>query len=126
MLILTLVFLAFVCLLPFPTDLLGDIQTTSTVVAFCTVAGAATLCEIGLWSHLHRHRGLLLPDMPEEHIAWLKIWRLCAIGVFIIHYNIFVPSHNRGIDDVSASSTLRSGFPSALPPRWPHSLSTLR
>src|SRR5919202_324157 len=52
MLILNLVFLAFVCLLTFPTDLLGDIQLTSTVIVFCAVAGAATLCEIGLWSHL--------------------------------------------------------------------------
>jgi uncharacterized membrane protein len=94
MLILNLVFLAFVCLLPFPTDLLGDIQTTSIVVAFCTVAGAATLCEIGLWSHLHRHRELLLPDIPEEHIVSLKIWRLCAIGVFIIPtiVSLFLPT----------------------------------
>src|ERR687893_1206463 len=69
MLVLNLVFLAFVCLLPFPSDLLGEVQSTSTVIAFSVVAGAATLCEIGLWRHLHRHRDLLLPDLPEERTA---------------------------------------------------------
>lgn len=84
MLVLNLVFLAFVSLLPFPTDLLGNVQSTSTVIAFCAVAGAATLCEIGLWRHLHRHRELLLPDIPEERIGSLTMWRLGALGVFVI------------------------------------------
>ena len=84
MLVLNLVFLAFVSLLPLPTDLLGNVQSTSTVIAFCAVAGAATLCEIGLWRHLHRHRELLLPDIPQERIASLTAWRLGALGVFII------------------------------------------
>ena len=84
MLILNLVFLAFVSLLPFPTDLLGNVQTSSTVIAFCAVAGAATLCEFGLWRHLHKHRDLLLPGVPEERVASLMIWRFGALGVFII------------------------------------------
>ena len=84
MLVLNLVFLAFVSLLPFPTDLLGNVQTTTTVIAFCAVAGAATLCEIGLWRHLHRHRELLLPDLSQERVASLTMWRLGALGVFII------------------------------------------
>ena len=83
-LVLNLVFLAFVSLLPFPTDLLGNVQTTTTVIAFCAVAGAATLCEIGLWRHLHRHRELLLPDLSQERVASLTMWRLGALGVFII------------------------------------------
>src|ERR687897_3387508 len=84
MLVLNLVFLAFVSLLPFPTDLLGNVQATTTVIAFCVVAGAATLCEIGMWRHLHTHREQLLPDLPEERIASLTMWRLGALGVFII------------------------------------------
>jgi uncharacterized membrane protein len=84
MLILNLVFLAFVSLLPFPTDLLGNVQTASTVIAFCAVAGAATLCEFGLWRHLHKHRDLLLPGVPEKRVASLMIWRFGALGVFII------------------------------------------
>ena len=84
MLVLNLVFLAFVSLLPFPTDLLGNVQTPTTVIAFCAVAGAATLCEIGLWRHLHRHRELLLPDLSQERVASLTMWRLGALGVFII------------------------------------------
>jgi uncharacterized membrane protein len=84
MLVLNLVFLAFVSLLPFPTDLLGNVQTTTTVIAFCAVAGAATLCEIGLWRHLHRHRELLVPDLSQERVASLAMWRLGALGVFII------------------------------------------
>jgi uncharacterized membrane protein len=84
MLVLNLVFLAFVSLLPFPTDLLGNVQSTSTVIAFCAVAGAATLCEIGLWRHLHRHRELLVPDISQERVRSLTMWRLGALGVFII------------------------------------------
>ena len=84
MLVLNLVFLAFVSLLPFPTDLLGNVQSASTVIAFCVVAGAATLCEIGLWRHLHRHRELLVPDIPQERVGSLTVWRLGALGVFII------------------------------------------
>jgi len=83
-LVLNLVFLAFVSLLPFPTDLLGNVQTPTTVIAFCAVAGAATLCEIGLWRHLHRHRELLLPDLSQERVASLTMWRLGALGVYII------------------------------------------
>jgi len=78
------VFLAFVCLLPFPSDLLGEVQSTSTVIAFSVVAGAATLCEIGLWRHLHRHRDLLLPDLPEERTASLTTWRFWSLGVYFI------------------------------------------
>jgi uncharacterized membrane protein len=84
MLVLNLVFLAFVSLLPFPTDLLGNVQTPITVIAFCAVAGAATLCEFGMWTHLHRHRELLLPDIPQERIKSLTTWRLGALGVFIV------------------------------------------
>jgi uncharacterized membrane protein len=72
MLVLNLVFLSFVGLLPFPSDLLGNDQTTGTVIAFCAVAGAATLCEFGMWRHLARHRELLLPEIPGERIAALK------------------------------------------------------
>jgi len=84
MIVLNLVFLAFVCLLPFPSDLLGEVQLTSTVIAFSVVAGAATLCEIGLWRHLHRHRDLLLPDLPEERTASLTTWRFWSLGVYFI------------------------------------------
>ena len=84
-LVLNLVFLGFVSLLPFPSDLLYfDDQSTSAVIAFSAVAGAATLCEVGLWRHLRRHRELLLPDIPEERIASLTTWRFWSLGVFII------------------------------------------
>ena len=84
MLVLNLVFLAFVSLLPFPSDLLGEVRSTSTVIAFCTVAGAATLCEFGLWRHLDRHRELLLlPNIPRERVANLKDWRFWSLGVFL-------------------------------------------
>src|SRR5918998_1086447 len=93
MLVLNLVFLAFVSLLPFPSDLLGNVQSTSTVIAFSTVASAATLCEFGLWRHLHRHRELLLPDISEERIASVKTWRFWSLGVFVISIlvSLFLP-----------------------------------
>ncbi len=85
MLVLNLVFLAFVSLLPFPSDLLGEVPSASTVIAFCAVAGAATLCEFGLWRHLDRHRELLLlPDIPGERVAALKTWRFWSLGVFVV------------------------------------------
>jgi uncharacterized membrane protein len=84
MLVLNLVFLAFVSLLPFPSDLLGNDQTTSTVFAFCAVAGAATVCEFGMWRHLDKHRELLLPDIPGELIRALKTWRVWSLGVLIV------------------------------------------
>jgi uncharacterized membrane protein len=85
MLVLNLVFLAFVSLLPFPSDLLGEVPSTSTVIVFCAVAGAATLCEFGLWRHLDRHRELLLlPDIPGEQVAALKTWRFWSLGVFVV------------------------------------------
>ena len=84
-LVLNLVFLGFVSLLTFPSDLLYfDDQSTSAVIAFSAVAGAATLREVGLWRHLRRHRELLLPDIPEERIASLTTWRFWSLGVFII------------------------------------------
>ena len=82
---LNLVLLAFVSLLPFPTDLLAfEDQSPSAAIAFSAVAGAATLCELGLWRHLHRHRDLLLPDMPEELIKELRTWRFWSLGLFIL------------------------------------------
>jgi len=53
-------------------------------MVFCAVAGAATLCEFGMWRHLDRHRELLLPDIPGERIAALKTWRLWSLGVLIV------------------------------------------
>jgi uncharacterized membrane protein len=85
MLILNLVFLAFVSLLPFPSDLIGLAdQSPSAVIAFCVVAGAATLCEFALWRHLHRYPDLLLPDISEEIIVALRTWRFWSLGLFIV------------------------------------------
>lgn len=82
---LNLVLLAFVSLLPFPTDLLDfEDQSPSAAIAFSAVAGAATLCELGLWRHLHRHRDLLVPDMPEELTKELRTWRFWSLGLFIV------------------------------------------
>ena len=84
MLVLNLAFLAFVSLLPLASGLLGAAQTTSTVIAFCAVAGAATLCEFGMWRHLERHRDLLLPDIPAELVTVRKSWRLWSLVILIV------------------------------------------
>jgi uncharacterized membrane protein len=84
-LVLNLVFLAFVSLLPFPSDLIDlDDQSPSAVIALSAVGGAATLCEFALWRHLHRNRDLLLPDIPEELILELRNWRFWSLGLFIV------------------------------------------
>jgi len=85
MLVLNLVFLAFVSLLPFPTDLIDYAdQSPSAVIAFCVVGGAATLCEFALWRHLHRHPDLLLPDISEETVVALRTLRFLSLGLFIV------------------------------------------
>jgi uncharacterized membrane protein len=85
MLVLNLVFLAFVSLLPFPTDLIDYAdQSPSAVIAFCMVGGAATLCEFALWRHLHRHPDLLLPDISEETVVALRTLRFLSLGLFIV------------------------------------------
>lgn len=85
-LVLNLVFLAFVSLLPFPSDLIGfDDRSPSAVIAFCAVGGAATLCEFALLRHLHRNRDLLLlPDVPEGLVVKLRNWRFWSLGLFIV------------------------------------------
>ena len=84
-LVLNLVFLAFVGLLPFSSDLIGfNEQAPNAVIAFSAVGGAATLCEFALWRHLHRNRDLLLTDLPEEQIVELRNWRLWSLGLFIV------------------------------------------
>ncbi len=84
-LVLNLVFLAFVGLLPLSSDLMGlNEQAPNAVIAFCAVGGAATLCEFGLWRHLHRNRDLLLSDLPEELVLELRNWRFWSLGLFIV------------------------------------------
>src|SRR5919112_2283399 len=84
-LVLNLVFLAFVALLPFPTDLIDiNDQSPSAVIALSSVGAAATLCEFALWRHLHRNRDLLLVDIPEELIVALRTWRFWSLGLFIV------------------------------------------
>ncbi len=84
-LVLNLVFLAFVGLLPFPTDLIDvNDQSPSAVIALSSVGAAATLCEFALWRHLHRNRDLLLHDIPEELIVELRTLRFWSLGLFIV------------------------------------------
>ena len=84
-LVLNLAFLAFVSLLPFPSDLIDfDDQSPSAVIAFCAVGSAATLCEFALWRHLHGHPDLLLPDIPEGLVVAQRIWRFWLLGLFIV------------------------------------------
>ena len=85
-LVLNLVFLAFVALLPFPTDLIDvNDQSPSAVIALSSVGAAATLCEFALWRHLHRNRDLLLlVDIPEGLVVELRTLRFWSLGLFIL------------------------------------------
>jgi hypothetical protein len=87
------VFLAFVSLLPFPSDLIGfDDRSPSAVIAFCAVGGAATPCEFALWRHLHRNRDLLLlPYVPEGLVVELRNWRFWSLGLFVVSLLVFLP-----------------------------------
>jgi hypothetical protein len=87
-LVLNLVLLAFMSLLPFPSDLISlDDRSPSAVIAFCAVGGAATPCEFALWRHLHRNRDLLLlPYVPEGLVVELRNWRFWSLGLFMVSF----------------------------------------
>src|ERR671915_423288 len=72
-LVLNLVFLAFVSLLPFPSDLIDfDDQSPSAVIAFCAVGSAATLCEFALWRHLHGVTQIYCCPTYRKDLSWHK------------------------------------------------------
>jgi uncharacterized membrane protein len=68
--LLTVVYLAFVALLPFPTGVLGEFgENPISVVAFAVNMGAVSGMETVLFSHARRRR-LFREELPEDVYRW--------------------------------------------------------
>ena len=67
---LTVVYLSFVALLPFPTGVLGEFADNPiSVVAFAVNMGAVSTMEAVLFSHARRRR-LFREEWPEDVYRW--------------------------------------------------------
>jgi uncharacterized membrane protein len=74
---LTVVYLSFVALLPFPTGVLGEFgDNPISVVAFAVNMGAVSTMETVLFSHARRRR-LFREELPEEVSRWRCGRRCC-------------------------------------------------
>jgi uncharacterized membrane protein len=68
--LLTVVYLAFVALLPFPTGVLGEFgQNPISVVAFALNMGAVSGMETVLFAYARRRR-LFREELPEDIYRW--------------------------------------------------------
>jgi uncharacterized membrane protein len=68
--VLTVVYLAFVALLPFPTGVLGEFgQNPISVVAFALNMGAVSGMEAVLFAYARR-RGLFREELPSDVYRW--------------------------------------------------------
>ena len=75
---LTVVYLSFVALLPFPTGVLGEFgDNPISVVAFAVNMGAVSTMETVLFSHARRRR-LFREELPEEVYRWARCGRRCC------------------------------------------------
>ena len=84
LIVINLVYLAFIAFLPFPTDLLGTYfeNPLSVVLYACNVALISGL-EVVLFRHAHRH-GLLRRSMPEDVYRWGALLSLAPVVFFVL------------------------------------------
>lgn len=70
LLALTLVYLAFIAFLPFPTMLLGDhFENGVAVAVYALIVGSVSAMEVVLFVHAHR-AGLLKRSPPARVLRW--------------------------------------------------------
>jgi uncharacterized membrane protein len=81
---LTVVYLSFVALLPFPTGVLGEFgQNPTSVIAFALNMGAVSTMEAVLFRHARR-RGLLRQEWPEAVYRWELRASLSPVLIFVL------------------------------------------
>ena len=81
---LTVVYLAFVALLPFPTGVLGEFGSNPvSAVAFAANMIAVSVMEAVLFRHARR-RGLLRKEWPEEVYRWTMLASLSPVVMFAL------------------------------------------
>jgi uncharacterized membrane protein len=82
---LNLVLLAFIAILPFPTDLLG--RYGNTRIGTMSYAGAATAVGVAsalLWGHVSSTPGLLRPDTPRTFVRHAQLRGITVPIVFAL------------------------------------------
>jgi uncharacterized membrane protein len=81
---LSVVYLAFVALLPFPTGVLGEFGSNPvSVVAFAANMIAVSVMEAVLFRHARR-RGLLRKEWPEQVYRWTMLASLSPVVMFAL------------------------------------------
>ena len=81
---LTVVYLAFVALLPFPTGVLGEYgDNPVSVVAFAVNMMAVSTMEAVLFRHARR-RGLFREEWPEDVYRWALLASLSPVLMFAL------------------------------------------
>jgi uncharacterized membrane protein len=82
--ILTIVYLSFVALLPFPTGVLGEFgENPASVVAFALNMGAVSAMEAVLFRHARR-RKLLRQEWPDAVYRWELRGSLSPVLMFAL------------------------------------------
>ncbi len=82
--VLTVAYLAFVALLPFPTGVLGEFgQNPISVVAFALNMGAVSGMEAVLFSHAQRRR-LFREELPTDVYRWALGSSLLPVVAFAL------------------------------------------
>jgi TMEM175 potassium channel family protein len=81
---LTVVYLSFVALLPFPTGVLGEFgENPTSVVAFALNMGAVSTMEAVLFRHARRRR-LFRQEWPEDVYRWELRASLSPVVMFAL------------------------------------------
>ena len=81
---LNLVYLCFIALLPFPTELLGSyLENPVAVAVYAAVAGIVSGLEVVLFRHSFR-RDLLARPLPERIFRWGATMSLLPVLFFLL------------------------------------------
>lgn len=82
--VINLVYLAFVAFLPFPTDLLGTyFENPLSVALYAVNVALISGFEVLLLTHAHR-AGLLERPMPEEVFRWSRLMSTSPVVYFLL------------------------------------------
>jgi uncharacterized membrane protein len=81
---LTVVYLTFIALLPFPIGLIGEFpENPISVVALAITAAAVSTMEAVLFRHAWRNK-LLRDDVPRDAFRWMLAMSLSPVALFLL------------------------------------------
>jgi len=82
--LVNLVYLCFVALLPFPTDLLGTyFENPLSIAIYAVNVAVISGFEVVMFTHAHR-AGLLERKMPEEVFRWGRLQSTLPVVLFLL------------------------------------------